>query len=97
MKHVRADQTFVYYYVISRTTGDSRGLRFSQGTVAPFRGREDDPELIGVGQVWNLPVGPDDPSGDLYDMIAEVVQDHPEVTDLLSGRMRFDQVVLSTI
>jgi hypothetical protein len=30
-------------------------------------------------------------------MVAEVVEDHPEVTDLLSGRRRFEQVILSTI
>jgi hypothetical protein len=41
----------------------------------------------------NLPVGPDDPTGDLYDAIASVVDQHPEVTDILAGRIGFEQAL----
>jgi hypothetical protein len=97
MKHVRTNQTFVYYHAILRAIGEFRGLRFARGTVACFRGQQDNPELIAVGPIYNLPVGLDQATGDLYDTVAGVVRDHPEVTDLLSGRMRFDQVILSII
>ena len=86
MRHFREDHTFVYYYSVSRITGDSAGLRFSRGTVASIRGRGLDPEMFTVGTIHNLPVGPDEATGELYDAIGEVVDTHPEVTDMLSGR-----------
>lgn len=93
MKHIRKDGTFVYYYAVSRITGESHGLRFSRGAVSSFRGIEANPEAIPVVDTENLPIGPDDASGTIYDAIAEVVQEHPEVTDLLSGRRTLDQVL----
>src|SRR6202040_1635221 len=56
LKHVRPDRTFVYYYAISRLTGESHGLRFSRGTVASFRAQDPNPETLPVGQIYNLPV-----------------------------------------
>jgi hypothetical protein len=89
VKQVRRDKTFVYFYAIA-VNGESRGLRFSRGTVATIRGRGDDPEQFESGKVHNLPVNPDDPTGDLYDSIAAVIDQHPEVADLLAKRTSLD-------
>jgi hypothetical protein len=93
MKHTRNDQAFVYYYSVSRLTGESRGLRFSRGTVASFRGQSPNPETIPVDSVTNLPIAPDDATGNIYDAIAEVIEQHPEVADLMSGRITIAEVV----
>ena len=86
MRHTRKDRTFVYYYSVSAMTGETHGVRFSRGTVTSFRGHDPNPEKLPVGRIWNLPVGPDDATGELYDAIAEVIEIHPEVADLLTGR-----------
>ena len=93
MKHVRKDQTFVYYYTISRITGESHGLRFSRRDVASFRAIDDNPESIPVGDVLDLPVDPDGDLGSLHDAIGEVVEAHPEVADLLAGRKTIEDVI----
>lgn len=93
MKYIREDRTFIYYYAVSKLTGESHGLRFSRGTVACFRGLDHNPEALPIGYIHNLPIDPDDDLGTLYDAIMEVIGEHAEVSDLLSGRATLDQVM----
>ena len=93
MKHVRADQTFVYYYAVVWGSGELFGLRFSRRTVGIIRGRDDNPEELPVGGIVTLPIGPDDPEGELYEAVQAVIEDHPEVADLLYQRKTLEEVV----
>lgn len=92
MRHIRNDRTFVYYYAISPITGESHGLRFSRGNVASVRGMGATPEALPVGPIYNLPILPDDVTETVYDAVAEVVDQHPEVTDLLAGRKTIQEI-----
>jgi hypothetical protein len=92
VKHIRADGTFLYYFAISSITGESRGLRFSRGNVASIRGTNPNPEALLVGPIYNLPIPPDDVTETIYDAVAEVVDQHPEVTDLLTGRKTIQEI-----
>jgi hypothetical protein len=93
VKYVGKDHTFVYYYAISPHTGESHGLRFSKGAVSSFRGLGKNPETLPSGDILNLPVDPDGDLGTLHDAIAEIIAEHPEVSDLLARRTTLDQVI----
>jgi hypothetical protein len=93
MKYVRADHAFVYYYAISPLTGESHGLRFSRVSVASIRGVNPNPEGLNVGPIYNLPVLPDEATETIYEAIGEVIDEHPEVSDLLAGRTILEQVI----
>ena len=92
MKHIRNDRTFVYFYTVSPLSGESHGLRFSRGNVASVRGINPNPEALPVGPIYNLPVAPDDTTETIYDAVGEVVDEHPEVIDLLAGRKTIEDV-----
>ena len=88
MKHVRADQTFIYYYSTG-LDGQLHGLRFSKGTVAPFRGESTDPETIAVGPVYQLPILWANITEPIHSAVGAVCVEHPEVLSLLLGYAAF--------
>lgn len=92
MKHIRDDHAFVYYLGTS-PSGKYHGLRFSRGNVASLTGTDSNPELLTVGPIHNLPLLQDDITESIFEALGYVADEHPEVTDLLYGRMTLDQVI----
>jgi hypothetical protein len=84
MKHIRADKTFIYYYSTGMD-GQLHGLRFSAGTVAPFRGKSTDPEAIQVGHIYQLPVAIGTITEDAHSALGAVVKEHGEELALILG------------
>lgn len=93
MKHIRPDQTFVYYYV-RRADGQFQGLRFSRTDVMPVCGPETNPEHVqSAGAPALLPLAAEDMPQSIHEALGLVVDEHPEVSRLLRGELTFEHVL----
>lgn len=84
---MRIGPDFGFVYFLPAKSSRGLGLRFSTSEVAVIQGQGDDPSAYQATEFHQLPVHADDPTGDLFDAIQEVIYNHPEVADLLGGKI----------
>jgi hypothetical protein len=98
LKHVRQDQTFIYYYQ-RRPSGTLMGIRVAHSHAWVFEGNGDDPERVPVDhRAHPLPMSSIEAphcSEGFLNVYGPVVDEHPELQSLLTGQITFEQALVS--
>ena len=99
MKLISPDKTFIYYFY-DRPDGKSEGIRFGRSTgVAGFvsntpaaQQTHPIPFLMNDNAI-QLPINRENFPPILLNVLSRIEDDHPEIHDILSGRISFDDAL----